>query len=672
MEATKNKGSVEIIKGNSQDIGEQTEETQGYRNNSEIKSLPDVVFKEGEEKKFLRQIEEEYKFATRGLDGWVDKNLERLKLYNNQMRKAEYVGEPLLFTHMNTWIASLFDDKHDKEWIPAEEGDIKTAENLNALTDFDYEVMGMDEIKFYLIWDMLFFSYGLVDMLEFDADKKCPAPVIIDPLVFYYDTLASSIDGNAKNKNGMRFLGWRLYISEKDVKESGLLYDDALEVLKKCNKDTGGGKINEARQKRMEAIGGTYQHISNTNMGDNNVYEVVEHRTNWKGSKVVVVLTQDLQHIVGCKELPKDKGRSISWFVGDVKFNPQPNQYKGVSLPDILEDKQRSKAILLNDTIRVARSAVYGSYAYDAERIKNVADLRWGIDKFIPVTGNPNDVIVPIRKFSPDMPLLSNMLDYMDVSAQTASATPLLQQGVVSEQQRTLGELELVASSSKTRYSLALKTFAMGEKRFWELYYLSLKIFFKEGIGEKVVRIVGSPNTFRKLTRDDIICKTDPDVRIESRTLQEARKIREFNQYQALLGLLLQDPEADKRASIKHGLYLAGLSKDDIDVLLPPTSDELIAREQNILLSQDKPAKFLMNDNHLVHLREHKEARDTKAKTVHMKLHLDALMKIQENPQLAPQEAGMQQGEESGVPATASAPTPAPQPPTGSEIRGGI
>jgi hypothetical protein len=298
----------------------------------------------------------------------------------------------------------------------------------------------------------------------------------------------------------------------------------------------------------------------------------------------------------------------------------------------------------------MARSSVYGSYAYDEERINNIADLKWGIDKFIPVNGNPNDVIVPLRKYSGDMPMLNNLLNYMDTSAQSASATPSLQQGVVSEQQRTLGELEMVASSSKTRYSLALKTFAMGEKRFWELYYISLKVFFKDGLGEKVVRLTGSPNTFRTLNRDDIICHTDPDVRIESRTLQEAQKMRKFNQYQALLPLLLQDPEADKRSSIKHGLYLASMSKDDIDKVLPPTSDELIAREQNLLLSKNKPAEFLTNDNHLVHLRVHRESAETKAKQVHMKLHLDALMKVQENPELQQTELGMQQGEASGVP----------------------
>jgi hypothetical protein len=193
----------------------------------------------------------------------------------------------------------------------------------------------------------------------------------------------------------------------------------------------------------------------------------------------------------------------------------------------------------------------------------------------------------------------------------------------------------------------------MGERDFWQLYYVSLKVFFKEGIGEKVVRIAGSPNNFKGLTRSDIICKVDPDVRIGSKTLEEAKRMRKFNMYSQLLSLLLQDPEADKRASVKHGLDLSGMERDMQDVVLPPTRDELIARDQNLLLSKNEKAPFMANDNHLVHIRVHKEARETKAKQAHIKLHLKALMEIQKNPELDMQDLGMQQGEESGVsPAT--------------------
>lgn len=614
-----------------------------------VKGMEEFVLSEKDEQKFLEKVEAEYTFSTRGLSDWIDTNLKRLKLYNNQKRNAELVGEPLLFTHMNTWLSSLYDDEFTKAWVAREDGDIKTAENLTDVSEYDAELMGKDEIDLAMGWDALFFSYSIVDMIEFDVNNKCPAPSIIDPTSFYYDTLSSSIDGNSIARQGMRFLGWDKYLSEREIKGSSFMSSKALKMLKDTSTNENVEK-EEARRQRMEAMGGDVAHFDNNTMGDNNVFQVLEWRTWWKGYKVLALLTPDRKGFLGGKILPRDeKNNSISWFVGSKRFNPQPHQFKGVSLPDILEDKQRAKAILLNDTLNLTRSTVYGSYTFDTNRIKNTADLAWGYDKWVGVDGDTRGAITPIQKDSPNLALLDNMLNYLDVSAQTASATPSLQQGVLSEQQRTLGELQMVAESSKTRYSLALKTFAMADKDFWQLWYLSYKVFYQDGLGDKVVRINGSDNSFRRLNRDDIVCKVDPDIKITSEALSEATKAREFVNYTKVLEYIMQDPDADKRYGLKHALYLASIEQDIIDSIMPPTSDEVIALEQNEMIAENILPPFLENDNHRVHLRIHKEAVENETKRTHRRLHLQALKMIQENPALAPEQPqqGMVEGQES-------------------------
>jgi hypothetical protein len=616
------------------------------------KGLQELVFEDEEEKKLLTQVKAEYEFATRELKTWIDLNLKRLKLYNNQKRNEEHIGEPLLFTHMNTWIASLFDDTYDRVWVAREEGDIEVAENLTAVSEYDHELMNKDELDYNSIWDALFFSYSPIDMLEFDPDKMCPSPNLLDPLTFYYDTFASSIDGNIVNRSGMRFLGWDMYMSKLDILRSPLLGEEALKYL---DDSSEGGMSNkdEARKERLEALGGSYSHLKRDDMQDNNVYELVQWRTMFNGKKVVIITNSKISKVLGARYLPQDnKGNSLSWFVVAKRFNPQPHQFKGVSLPDLLEDKQRHKAMIINDQINLARSLTYGSYVYDATKINNKMDLKWGYDKWIGVDGDPNSAIAPVRKDTSSLAFLDNTLGYIDVSAQKASASPELQQGVLSEQQRTLGELNLIASSSKTRYSLALKTFAMGDRDFWRLWYLLYKINFKEGLGEKIIRIGGNSRVFRKLTRENLIGKADPDVRIESRTVQEARNQGRLKQLVELGQFIMQDPDADKRAYIKKVLNVAGLDSQEIDNILPPTSDELIAREQNELIGKGKVPEFLVNDNHLVHLRVHREAVEGDIKRNHMLLHLEALKIEQENPMLNMDslEQGMQTGEQPQTP----------------------
>jgi len=659
MATTKKRGNVSEILDNKEnlDITAKDEAPTGStKKGKSIKGMLDLDLKPEDEKKLLVQVSSEYEFATRGLDQWIDKNLKRLKLYNNQKRDEDLVGEPLLFTHMNTWLSSLYDDELDKQWIPREDGDIESAENLTSTANYDVELMRKDELDLNQLWDALFFSYGLVDMIEFDIDKKCPAPSIIDPTSFYYDTLSSSIDGNSVNKGGMRFLGWSLYMSKREVLNSHVMYPDALDKLEKVNKKESD-KQEEARRMRIEALGGDIVHFDKSDMNDNNVYEVLQWRTWWDGKKVLLLLTPDCESIIGGKILPlDDKGNPLSWWVASKRINPQPHQFKGMSLPDMLEDKQRKKAVLINDALNLTRISVYGSHAFNKNLIKNVNDLKWGYDKWIPVDGDPRQAIAPVYKDSPNLNLLDNMLNYLDVSAQTASATPSLQQGVLSEQQRTLGELKMVSESSKTRYSLALKSIASGDKDFWNLWYLSYKVFFNDGLGEKVIRIAGSTRSFKKITKKDITCKVDPDVKITSKALSEASKMRKFVQYLKLLEVVLQDPEADKRAGIKYGMYLAGLDSEEIDNILPPTRDEVIAREQNDMMDKGIVPPFLENDNHQVHLREHKKARDGKIKDNHMLLHIKGLKLEQINPALNPDQNEMGMSEGQVAPAQGSSP----------------
>lgn len=659
MATTKKKGNVSEILDNKEKLDMTAKDeapTGSTKKGKSIKGMLDLDLKPEDEKKLLVQVSSEYEFATKGLDQWIDKNLKRLKLYNNQKRDEDLVGEPLLFTHMNTWLSSLYDDELDKQWIPREDGDIESAENLTSTADYDVELMGKDDLDLNQLWDALFFSYGLVDMIEFDIDKKCPAPSIIDPTSFYYDTLSSSIDGNSVNKGGMRFLGWSLYMSKREVLNSHVMYPDALDKLEKVNKKESD-KQEEARRMRIEALGGDIVHFDKSDMNDNNVYEVLQWRTWWDGKKVLLLLTPDCESIIGGKILPlDDKGNPLSWWVASKRINPQPHQFKGMSLPDMLEDKQRKKAVLINDALNLTRISVYGSHAFNKNLIKNVNDLKWGYDKWIAVDGDPRQAIAPVYKDSPNLNLLDNMLNYLDVSAQTASATPSLQQGVLSEQQRTLGELQMVAESSKTRYSLALKSVASGDKDFWNLWYLSYKVFFNDGLGEKVIRIAGSTRSFKKITKKDITCKVDPDVKITSKALSEASKMRKFAQYVKLLEVVLQDPEADKRAGIKHGMYLAGLDSEEIDNVLPPTRDEIIAREQNDMMDRGVVPPFLENDNHQVHLREHKKARDGKIKDNHMIAHMKGLKLEQINPALNPDQNEMGMSEGQVAPAQGSSP----------------
>ena len=144
-------------------------------------------------------------------------------------------------------------------------------------------------------------------------------------------------------------------------------------------------------------------------------------------------------------------------------------------------------------------------------------------------------------------------MDLLDQSSQRALATPEIQQGIVSKQARTLGELELVTAKVDTRYSLASKIFGWSEAEFWGNWYFGYKKYFKDKIDKKMIRIAGvfGPEV-RKLTRENLIGQADPDVKIESKIIAEAKRIKDRNAWTGYYQIIINNPDANRRFADKE------------------------------------------------------------------------------------------------------------------------
>ena len=119
--------------------------------------------------RIVKQIDGEYDLCFKATQAKRLVNLARLRLYNNQMRDPDTFGDPLMFTIFNTILASLWDDRLGTNWKGrGGQGDEDIEENLNALSEFDYDVMHKAELDYDWDWDTLFFGRGLVLIMDFD------------------------------------------------------------------------------------------------------------------------------------------------------------------------------------------------------------------------------------------------------------------------------------------------------------------------------------------------------------------------------------------------------------------------------------------------------------------------------------------------------------------------
>lgn len=577
----------------------------------------------------IKQVNSEYTLAWWFIKPKWDEWALRLKLYNNQKRDKTAVGDPLMFTIHQTVLASLYDDQLAVKFEPRESGDSDTAENLDNLALYDYDEMNKDIVDYTWDWDTSFFGRGLVMLMQFDRVKMCPVPENWDPMVTLRDPRAKSVNGDMKGRGSARFLGREIRLTKREMKEAGVYF--GYSDLKIDNTDINS-LIDRNEQVRQEAQGfANVTRFSGDLQGDNGTYRLLEWFTHYEGKLVLVTLADNRKKVV---RLTYIKGNKIP--IIDRALYPIANDWDGVSIPDLTEDKQRARAKLTNLGIKVAESGLYPSYLFDTNRIKNRADLNFDMNKFIPVDGNPTGAVQEMQKsgIKTDVNYIMNTLD---VAAQKATATPDIQQGQISGDQRSATEISIANKKVDTRYSLSAKIFGWSEKRFWQQWYFLYKTYFKEGIDKKTIRVSGALGaTFRPLRRENIVTSIDPDVMIESRVLSEAKRFNQLQIFRSYLQMVAMNPDANIRYGLKQLGKLSGLKTDEINQLLPPTIDEMIAEDENKKLEVNDPVLVQITDDHIIHLEVHNKLSDTPAKYAHIEAHKKAMMLKKVNPNIVP------------------------------------
>jgi hypothetical protein len=568
----------------------------------------------------VKQIETEYQLGWWYLKPKMDDWAVGLKLYNNQKRDKDAVGDPLFFTIHQTVLASIYNDRLGVEFLGRDEGDAETAENLNSLAEFDYDEMDKDMLDYEFDWDASFFGHALMMMLEFDRKLKCPVPEVIDPMTWLRDPRAQSVNGDRKGRGAMKFGGREIRLSKLDMDKAGIYFN--YNTLKPDTTDSRS-LIDQNVMARADAQGlasvNKYDNLS----GDNADVRLLEWFTHWKGKKVLVTLADDRKKVVRYTELGRDHFPII-----DRLFYPIAHDWDGVSIRDLVEDKQRARAIVQNLALAGIKLGLHPTYLYDTNKIKNRAHLNIDFNKHIPVDGNPAGAIEPVQRQMVKQEV-NWILETLDAASQRATATPDIQQGINSQERRTATELNLQTAKVDTRYSLSAKIFGWSERRFWAEWYQSYKDNFKSGIDEKVIRIVGAMGAkWRPLTRENIIANTDPDIKIESTVVSAAKKHNDLEQYRLFLkDVLATDPQnSNVRFALRKIGRLSGFTKEEVEQVLPPNVDEMNAEAENEKLDAGQLVEVQVYDDDFIHFEIHNKVADNPFKFAHIEAHKKAMM----------------------------------------------
>lgn len=615
---------------------EKYEETEIEENESKEESESEdngIQLSADDEKALLDQVSQEIETAKDFMRSRNDEILKRFKIYNNQKKDKDRVGDPLFFTLHQTLLASLFDDRFNVTFGRSDK--LIKAEKV-AMSDYDE--MDMDWLEYLWDWNTLFYGRACVLMMTFDREEMTPQPQLLDPILFLRDPKASSPNGG-KYGRAARYLGRAIELSRYEIKESGLYNEDALD------KEDGESKsyMNDSTIRRLAQARDEAQNRGDstidTGIDDNKIEEAVEWFTHFKGKKCFVTVT------VGCKgvlryEVLKNQKR---WPIADKACFPIPGDWDGVSVADLAEDKQRAKAILINLAFQSLLADIEPQRIYDASRITNRADLQNGGD--IAINGDINNAIASVPSSTPNLSLFDYVSNYLDNSSQKATATPEIQQGTTSKDQRTLGELNLIASKVDTRYSLLAKLFSMGLKRFWEMWYELYDEYMIESDEKEIETGDEYSEGSMILVKSDFISDDNRGLKIKvnSKMLEDAKRMRGLQNFSQYFQIAMQMPNANKGFIIRKLGKMFGIETAELDLMLPRDIEELKAEAENKGLNENREVIPGYDENHNVHLSIHAYAEPTPATIAHIEAHKNFLTFQREFDINAGNMEGMQQ-----------------------------
>jgi len=608
----------------------------------------------------IKQCESEWNQGWWFMKPKWDEWQKRLQLYNNQKRDKEAVGDTTLFSVFQTILAALYEDRLAASFSPREIGDDEVAENLDLVADYDYDLMEKDEVDYEWDFEAAFFGRGLLCVSDFDTDTLTPSPYVWHRMTVVRDPEAGSVNGDRNGRGSSRYIYRELRLTKDDMRlanegDGEDIYFN-FEDLKPDSKNDTKSPLDTYMRETAEASGlGDVAKYSNTE-GDNATIRVREGFTRHKGKLCFVTIADNGGRVIRYEELD----RTTIPIVDRVLF-PIPNSFDSVSIPDLVEDKQRARAVALNLSLKTVKAGLHPMYLFDKTKIDERTDFNFEFNKFIPTKGNPTGAVVPMQQHRVAADV-SYIMDTLDTGAQRATGTPDIKQGSRPDQASTATRDALVAQGSDSRYGLAARIFGWSERRFWQEYYNHLKDYMGDSVDQKVVRVVGALGaTWRPFGRKDLIVPEghpDPDIKIESKAVADARRVNEAQLFRDYLKLAAADPTAQIRSGMRHYGKLIGMKTDLVEQIYPPTIDELRAEEENMMIMEDRKAIVLPEDDHYLHMQIHNKLPDGKYKTAHINAHKKAMIMQKMNPELMPQP--QQQTDPNALPQQ-NLPNPAPE-----------
>ena len=557
----------------------------------------------------VARIETRYNEAFQFLQLRKRRQADQLKLLSNLRRGEQNISSTMMLTLLDRIMASTYDDKIQVKFLPSQGITQDQINAYNILAQSDYQEMNKAKMDYDLTWDTLFFGRGYVETSRFDMKRKIMQPHVINPLVFYYDPY---------NEDPQSWRYYGKWITKNKVELQRL---QKAGVIKGNLKNISAGidpYLWQYRITRDEARDGVPPPIDAV---DGDVFQILEHYDyDDEGNKCVYWVDKMFSQVLYEKKLDYDDGDEIitpdggsvdsgsKWPIVVKESFRVPHSALPISIADLLDDKHRAKAVLLNLAYIAAKDVANPLYWYDPDKVKDVSQfLSRQVNQHIPVEGDGTLAVGPLNKASAMSPDLQSFIQYLDSEAEApiGAGKPMSEPGGSTSQTATQASLD--QQLNDMAQSLQSKVMQFGESEFWSHWFHR---YAKHGpaLKEKMANIVGVKGVNTEII-DLSIFRTDfpPGVMVYSAKEAEYKNMVKRREMDETLPIFSQTMEPDGFRNFMKYVYWPLKLEDPslIDVMYPDTLDEMKAEAENEQLQNDEMPEVLDTDDHKAHIYTH-------------------------------------------------------------------
>lgn len=517
------------------------------------------------------------------------------------------------------------------------------AENINNVAKYDFEQMNCEAKKYEVRKDKYLRWAGVEVMDNWDNTLSCPEYKVIDPLVWCPDWFS--------NVNSWPRYHWFEFQATRWELENNESYFDVddLQTTEQANELVQKAQNSAYDNRELN----TY--ISNKPSDILNIYY---HYTKLNGRPYLTVWGNNKSKLIRFEEIPamtdieKQDPSKIQFPVVVRHWRPTRYDPFGISIPDLLEDKESMKQLLINlNAIKAKHEALWDMFLFDPDKVDvNNINIPAIWPKYIPVTwlwamqwGQVPMMEVPKWQIKADA---FNMWDVVTNEWMLAIGMDNQTLWVQWDKNITATENQRVQWNANLRLMLGIKWDNYAEKQFRLLWYKFYLFYFNDNKEKNFALNDSVGAVYYSVKKKDFLGLTDIDITIKSKADLEAQKEKEKLGIMAMAQFTISDPNAkpSQKAFLLREMYrLNWMPQEKINRVVQMPDEERKALSHIALLNKNEmPPKITnLDEDHRTYITIYDRAFNTDAKWKAIERRKLAMeMSWQNMPQMPMQQQG--------------------------------